>query len=63
MRRCYEMTREYLSVDDVCKELDIGKTKAYQLIKDKKIKSCKVGKKIIIRKKDLDSYINKLVEE
>lgn len=57
------MTREYLSVDDVCKELDIGKTKAYQLIKDKKIKSCKVGKKIIIRKKDLDSYINKLVEE
>lgn len=45
------MTREYLSVDDVCKELDIGKTKAYQLIKDKKIKSCKVGKKIIIRKK------------
>lgn len=57
------MAREYLSVDDVCKELDIGKTKAYQLIKDKKIKSCKVGKKIIIRKKDLDSYINKLVEE
>ena len=57
------MTREYLSVDDICKELDIGKTKAYQLIKGKKIKSCKVGKKIVIRKKDLDSYINKLVEE
>lgn len=57
------MTREYLSVDDICKELDIGKTKAYQLIKDKKIKSCKVGKKIVIRKQDLDSYIDKLVEE
>lgn len=56
------MTREYLSVDDICKELNIGKTKAYQLIKDKKIKSGKVGKKIVIRKQDLDSYINKLVE-
>lgn len=57
------MTRDYLSVDDVCRELDIGKTKAYQLIKDKKINSGKVGKKIVIRKQDLDSYINKLVEE
>ena len=57
------MTREYLSVSDICNELHIGKTTAYQLIRDKKIKSCKVGKKIVIRKKDLDYYINKLVDE
>ena len=57
------MTREYLSVDDVCSELNIGKTKAYQLIKDKDLKSCKIGKKIVIRKKDLDSYIKKLIDK
>lgn len=39
------MSREYLSIKDICNELNIGKTIAYQLIKENKIKSCRIGKK------------------
>ncbi len=30
------MSREYLSIKDICNELNIGKTIAYQLIKETK---------------------------
>ena len=36
------MNKDLLTVEDVCKELGIGKNTAYGLIKDKKIKSAKI---------------------
>ena len=55
----YTMKENLLTVNDVCDELGIGKTTAYKLIKDKEIHSGKIGKKIIIRRSDLDDYIEK----
>lgn len=51
------MNENLLTVNDICYELGIGKTTAYKLIKDKKIKSGRIGQKIVVHRKDLKKYI------
>ncbi len=51
------MNKDLLTIEDVCKELGIGKNTAYALIKNKKIKSAKVGKRHLIHRAELQKYI------
>ena len=53
------MENSLLTINEICSILRIGKTKAYELIKQKKIKSIKIGKKIIIPSSELNNYIAK----
>ena len=56
------MNSELLTINDLCKELSIGKNTAYKLIKDKKIKSAKIGNKFLISRKNLNTYIETLMK-
>lgn len=56
------MNKDLLTVNDICRELGIGKTTAYKLIKDKKIKSGRIGQKILVRRKDLETYISGVMD-
>ena len=55
------MNNDLLTVNDLCRELGVGKTTAYKLLKDKEIKSGRIGKKIVVRRKDLEAYISRVV--
>lgn len=46
-----------INITDLCTELSIGRTKAYSLIKSGKIKSAKVGRKILIDKDDMERFL------
>ena len=52
------MNKDLLTIEDVCQELGIGKNTAYGLIKDKQIKSVKVGKRHLIHRAELQKYID-----
>ena len=51
------MNKDLLTIEDVCLELGIGKNTAYTLVKDKKIKSAKIGKRHLIHCAELQKYI------
>ncbi len=60
MRR-YSVFEEYpdvLTVKQVCKALSIGKNTLYELLKNKKIKSLRLGKKYLVPKICLVDYVN-----
>lgn len=48
---------DILTVQDVMRALDIGRNKAYYLLKNKKIKSIKIGSKYRIPKKYLVEFV------
>lgn len=56
------MNANLLTIQDLCNELRIGKTTAYKLIKDKKIKATKVGNKLLISRKNFDAYLIQLIQ-
>ena len=49
------MTQKLLTVDDICEMLEIGKTTAYQLVKN--IKHIKIGRRILVPEDEIQSYI------
>ena len=49
------MTTKLLTIDDLCQTLGIGKTTAYQLVKQ--MKHVKIGRRILVPEEDLLSYI------
>lgn len=51
------MNKNLLTIDDICHELGIGRTTAYKLLKKKKIKSSKIGSRLIVKKEALERYI------
>lgn len=51
------MNDEVLTVREACAELKIGKTLAYQLMKDGELKRTKFRKKTVIMRSDLKAYI------
>ena len=53
------MNLNLLTIDDLCHELGIGRTTAYKLLKKKKIKSCKIGARLIVKREELERYIKK----
>lgn len=55
------MNENLLTIEELCKELGIGRSKAYQLLKDKQIPSGKIGRRILIRRSDVDQYIDRIL--
>jgi len=51
------MNKNLCTVEDICKELGIGKNSAYKLLKQKKIKSCKLGARLVVKRSELEKYI------
>ena len=49
---------DVLTVKDLYEAIPIGKNAIYKLINDGKIKSIRVGKKIIIPKKEVINFLN-----
>lgn len=54
----FEGYKDVLSVNDVCKALNIGKNTLYIFLKNETIKSIKIGKKYLIPKVYLIDFIN-----
>ncbi len=48
-----------LSIDDVCRELGMGKSWVYRSIKDGTIPSVKLGHNIKVRREDLEEFLEK----
>ena len=57
----FEMNKNLLTVEEICSELGIGKTKAYKLIKEGILSSGRIGKRIIVPKAELDKYIDQVL--
>lgn len=55
------MNKNLLTVEEICSELGIGKTKAYKLIKEGILSSGRIGKRIIVPKAELDKYIDQVM--
>lgn len=55
--------REVFSPSEAADYLGIGRTTLYSLIADGQIRSLKIGRLRKVRRADLDSYVNELVEE
>ena len=55
------MNKDLLTIEDVCRELGIGRNTAYKLLKKKKIKSCKIGARLIVKRQELERYIEKQI--
>lgn len=55
------MNKNLLTVEEICSELGIGKTKAYKLIKEGALLSGRIGKRIIVPKAELDKYIDQVM--
>ncbi len=53
----FEKYPDILTIDDITKILNIGRNKAYQLIKEGKIRTIRIGRKHRIAKKMLIEYI------
>lgn len=56
------MSKDLLTIDDLCQKLGIGRNSAYKLINSKEIKSTKIGKRHIIRRQDLNQYISQKIK-
>lgn len=53
------MNGNLLTIKDLCKELGIGKNTAYKLVRENKIKGFKLGKNILIKREELEKFIEK----
>ena len=54
------MKPNFLTVEDITRELGIGRTTAYQLIR--KINHTKIGRRILVAEEDLLDYLNSHTE-
>lgn len=52
---------DFLTFEDVCLLLDVKRTYCYQLFKEKKIKSFKVGREYRVKKSDLLDFIDQQI--
>lgn len=52
------MNSNLLTVKDICSELCVCKNTAYTLIRSKKIRATKVGKRYLTNRAELDKYIS-----
>ncbi|HCT92343.1 MAG TPA: hypothetical protein DF613_13345 [Lachnospiraceae bacterium] len=51
------MNKNLLTIEDICRELGIGRSTAYKLLKKKKIPSCRIGARLVVKKEALKRYI------
>ncbi len=54
------MTPELLTIPQFCKATNIGSTYCYQLIKSRRIEAVKLGKKTLIKRQEMERFINEL---
>lgn len=50
--------REYLSVDETCDRYHFSKSALYKLTASRAISSIKAGKRLLLRKADVDKYLS-----
>ena len=48
------------TIDEFCQKANIGKTKAYEYLKNGQIKAVKMGNKTLIPASSIDDWINSL---
>lgn len=48
------------SVEELCSELTIGRTRLYQLVSNGQLKARKLGRRTVFLKSDVDAYLNSL---
>ena len=53
------MNQNLLTVEDICQELGIGRSTAYKLLKKKKMKSSKMGARLVVKREELERYIER----
>lgn len=53
---------DIVNVDTMCKMLGIGKSKAYSLIRENKIRALRIGRKVKIPKKEIVRYVEVAIE-
>ena len=51
---------DVITIDDLCEILHIGKLKAYELLKEQIIKNRRIGKKFIIPRQSVQSFIDEI---
>lgn len=49
-----------LSIEETCAATGLGRTKLYQLINSGELKARKIGKRTLILKDDLETFLNNL---
>ena len=54
------MNDTLLTVKEVQAKLGISRSTAYKLISSNQLRSGRIGKKILVRQSDLDTYLNTL---
>ena len=54
----FENLKDILNVEDLCSIFDIGLNTAYNLVRDKTIKSIKIGRQYKIPKTALMDFVN-----
>ena len=59
MKMIFSEYDDIVSVDDVMKMLHIGRSNVYKLLRDKEIKSIRIGVKYIIPKKSIIEFLEK----
>lgn len=50
------------SINDFCRAVGIGRSKAYAEIKDGRLRAIKCGKRTLIRSADAEAWLNSLAE-
>ena len=56
--RRHRRASDLLSIQEVCQELDMGKSWVYQRLKSGEIPSIRLGRLIKVRRADLDEFLN-----
>lgn len=59
MKMIFSEYDDIVSVDDVMKMLHIGRSNVYKLLREKEIKSIRIGVKYIIPKKSIIEFLEK----
>ena len=54
------MTPELLTIPEFCKSVNIGQTRFYQLLNSGKINAVKLGKKTLVKREELESFVSNL---
>jgi excisionase family DNA binding protein len=53
------MDKQLLTIAELMEYLSISRTTVFKLMKDKRIKYAKVGRRVLFRKSDIDEFIQK----
>lgn len=56
----YTMESKIYTISEVCEMLKISRSFAYQMLKEEKIPSVKLGKRVIIPKNKFDNWLESL---